>query len=241
MKTRALVFDIWAEYAHMKKYYTTTSPLTFSIPPKTVVYGILGAILGLDKGDYLNYFQKQCMVGIQILSPIKKVRLGLNLINTKASKAQQWNKIAERTQIRTEYLKNPAYRLYIRHVDEELYYKLRDYLQRHISMYTISLGLSENLANFSFVGDFELNEVTNNTQMVEISTVFRIDDTIQKGDIDFSEKGKEYFSDRIALEMKPDREVVDYGQVVFERHGKPIRAKPGQYYTLSTGENILFI
>lgn len=69
---KLLCFDIWADYAHFKKYYTTTSPLTFSIPPKTSIYGIIGAILGMGKNEYLYYFQPgMCQIGIQIMKPIK--------------------------------------------------------------------------------------------------------------------------------------------------------------------------
>ena len=47
---KVLVFDIWSEYGHFKKPYTTTSPLTFSIPSRTALTGIIGAILGIEKG-----------------------------------------------------------------------------------------------------------------------------------------------------------------------------------------------
>src|SRR6056297_2513109 len=120
---KLLVFDIWADYAHFKKYYTTTSPLSFSIPPKTTLYGIVGAILGLDKKEYLNYFQQgRAKIGIEIKRPIKKTRISLNLIDTK--KARLMSRIDTRTQIKTEFLKDVKYRIYFYHQDIELYEKL---------------------------------------------------------------------------------------------------------------------
>lgn len=46
---KVLAFDIWADYAHFRKFYTTTSPLTFSFPPPPTIAGILGAIYGTEK------------------------------------------------------------------------------------------------------------------------------------------------------------------------------------------------
>lgn len=236
-----LIFDIEADYAHFKKYHTTTSPLTFAIPPKTVLYGIIGAILGLDKNEYLNFFQKSsCKLGIEIKKPIKKTRISINLINTKDAKLM--SQIDTRTQIRTEYLKDVKYRIYFKHQNEELYNDLKQYLIEHKSVYSISLGLSENLANFNFVGEYKAEKIENNQKWVDLKTVLRVDDIyLNKGDIDFSQKNREYFSDKIALEIQPDREVVDYGKVVFERQGNTIRARPDRYYQLENGEKFLLL
>ena len=44
-----LIFDLFADYGFVKKNYTTMSPLSFSILPRTVLCGIIGAIIGIDK------------------------------------------------------------------------------------------------------------------------------------------------------------------------------------------------
>ena len=44
-----LIFDISSEFGHFRKYNTTTSPLSYSIPTRTAVAGILGAILGMER------------------------------------------------------------------------------------------------------------------------------------------------------------------------------------------------
>ncbi|SDC86088.1 MULTISPECIES: type I-B CRISPR-associated protein Cas5b [unclassified Candidatus Frackibacter] len=238
---KVLVFDIWAEYAHFKKYYTTTSPLTFAIPPKTTLYGLIGAILGLDKEEYLESFQEgKCQIGIEIKKPIKKTRINLNLIDTK--KAKLMSRIDTRTQIKTEYLKDVKYRIYFQHQVDEIYDKLKQHLIEHKAVYSISLGLSENLANFEFVGEYEADRVDNNEDWVDLKTVMRIDSGyLNKGDIDFSQSDREYYSDKVALEMKPDREVIDYAQIVFEGSGKTIKAKPKAYYRLESGEKCLLL
>ncbi|PUU90625.1 CRISPR-associated protein, Cas5h family [Halanaerobium congolense] len=237
---KALVFDIWADYAHFKKYYTTTSPLTFSIPPKTTLYGIVSAILGFSKEEYLEYFQEgQCKIAVQIKNPVKKTRINLNLIDTK--KAALMAQIETRTQIKTEFLKDAKYRIYFMHQNENLYNDLKEKLKNHKSVYSISLGLSENLANFKYIEEIELKKITENSWQ-KINTVIRIDkENISKGDIDFSQSNREYFSDKIAVEMKSDRTVTDYAKVLFERSGRSIKANVNQYYKDSNNNSLLFL
>jgi CRISPR-associated protein Cas5h len=45
---KVLVFDIWSDYAHFRRGYTTTSPLTYPFPTRTALTGIVAAILGLE-------------------------------------------------------------------------------------------------------------------------------------------------------------------------------------------------
>ncbi|AZO96391.1 type I-B CRISPR-associated protein Cas5b [Halocella sp. SP3-1] len=238
--SKLLCFDIWAEYAHFKKYYTTTSPLSFSVPPKTTIYGLIGAILGLDKNEYLDYFQAgQCKLGIQIIKPVKKTRINLNLIDTKTAKMM--SRIKNRTQIKTEFLKDASYRIFFQHQNQDLYNKLKDFIQAHKSFYSISLGLSENLANFQYVAEYDYQKISDNYEWVDIVTALMIGNFLGQGDIDFNEEGKEYFADKVALEMKPDREVLNYAQIVYERNGQSIKAKPREYCQLTTGENCFLI
>lgn len=237
---KALVFDIWADYAHFKKYYTTTSPLTFSIPPKTTLYGIVSAILGFSKEEYLKNFNAgDCKIAVQIKNPIKKTRININLIDTK--KAALMSQIETRTQIKTEFLKDAKFRIYFMHQDEDIYNNLKEKLKNHKTVYSISLGLSENLADFKYVEEIKVEKITGNSWQ-EINTVMRIDtENISKGDIDFSQNGKEYFSDKIAVEMKNDRTVTDYAQVLFERNGKSIKVNVNQYYKDSNNNSLLFL
>ena len=46
---KVLVFDIYGDLAHFRKFYTTSSPLTFPFPPPSTIKGMLGAIIGVDK------------------------------------------------------------------------------------------------------------------------------------------------------------------------------------------------
>ena len=232
---KVLVFDLWGDYAHFKKHYTTTSPLSFPFPPRTTIAGIISAIIGLDKEEYLAHFDRDsAWISLKLLAPIKKIRLGQNLIDTKKG----FSKIKQRTQIRIEYIKDPKYRIYFYHFDQEnVYHPLREHLEKHQSIYTVSLGLSELLANFNFVKEYPLHK-TSSSNLAEIDSVVPSENI--SGRIKF-EEGKEYFLTNIPIEMQKGRVVTKYGNIGYERNGQRILCWPDSYYEVGNGERIIFL
>ena len=86
-----LIFDIIGEYGHFRKYNTTTSPLTYSIPTRTAIAGMLGAILGMERetsdGHYAEGFEpvqeffskEKSGIAVQVMQPVKKENIVLRL------------------------------------------------------------------------------------------------------------------------------------------------------------------
>jgi len=244
--TRVLVFDVWGNYAHFRRGYTTTSPLTFSIPPRTALCGLIGAILGLEKknNEYLKHFAlNNAKIGLRLLVPMKKVRIAENLIDTKTAKGIGMNLIKNRTQIRFEFLKDPKYRVYFCHTDEKLYNQLKGYLSKHKTKYTPCLGLSENIANFEFVGELNTS-VEEADNEISIHSVVPIEKLDKRG-INFDAEG-EYFSLRLPVEMNQQRVITRYSDVLFEKNGEPVVVRMAEpyweiTYNGGTKENIVFI
>lgn len=237
MKT--LIFDIWGDFAHFKRFYTTSSPLTFSFPPPPTVKGILGAIVGCDKNDYLKVFSSdKCAIAIQILKPIKKIRLGLNHINTKGNfwRPTKKGKHEARTQIPSEFVKDPSYRIYVSLKDEELFNTLEKNIRLHRTFFTVSLGLSELLADFSYVETMEFREC--GEEEVEVSSIVPIP-LITEG-LKFQE-GQRYFKERIPLDMDSNRIVLKYEDVLYESQGKKIYAKIKNFWRGEDGTCITFL
>lgn len=238
---KVLVFDIWGDYGHFRKFYTTSSPLTFSFPPPSTIAGILGSIIGISKTEYLKIFSPDnCKIGIRIMSPIKKTRIGINLINTKD---YHWRPIQTkyhepRTQVRLELLKNPNYRIFVSHLNEKIFNSLERNTREHISIYSVSLGLSELLADFKYVGVYEAKEIKDAVQFINISTPILVSKLIDSGI--FIEQGKKYFKEKMPIQMKPDREVIVYDDVIYEPDGQTIKAQMKECYFLENGEYITF-
>lgn len=248
MEDKVLIFDVWGDYAHFRRFYTTTSPLTFPVPPRTALCGLIGAIIGLEKenNEYLKHFTlNKASIGLRLLNPVKKAMIAENLIHTKNAKGPGMNLITERTQIDFEFLKDPKYRIYFYHTDENIYHQLKENLVNHKSVYTPCLGLSENIANFAFVGEFKVNPVKNDEGYVKIDSILPIERVALDQGIKFEHAG-EYFSVWIPIEMNTERIVTKYGNLLFERNAKPVEVKLNSYYwsVMQNGdskENFVFI
>ncbi len=238
---RVLVFDLYGDLAHFRKYYTTTSPLTFSFPPPPTIAGILGAIYGASRDDYLDIFgYENCKIALRILNPIKKVRMGINLVNTKDNRYFLLIKKKNhepRIQIFTEFVKLPKYRVYFWHQDNKILDKLITMIKSHQSFYTVSLGLSELLAVFNFIGIYEAQEIKNSKE--EINTIISMSNILDKG-IEI-QPDRKYFKEKIPIKMTHERVVEIYDDVIFELEGKTIKALLKTFYQLENGENITFI
>jgi CRISPR-associated protein Cas5h len=237
---KVLVFDVWGDYGHFRKFYTTTSPLTFSFPPPSTIAGILGAIYGSGKDEYLKVFlHDKCKIALKIVNPVKKVRMGINLINTKGGYWTLYsNKYHEpRTQIRTEFLKDPYFRIYSTLENEKIFKVIKDHLKEHKSIYTVSLGLSELLADFKYIGEYD-SEAKSDNGLVELQSPVTESKLLQDG-LEI-ESGKKYFKEKMPIKMNQERIVEKYDDVIFEPDGNTIKAKVKDYYRLENGENITF-
>jgi len=228
----ALVVDVWSDYAHFRKPYTTSSPLTFAFPPRTALAGLIAAFAGLGKEEYLEHFAcDRARLAVALCPQGKaggKTRIPENLIDTKASGSYKMNKIRNRTQINLEVVYAPRYRIFVQHMEPDIMAILRRNLSRHESVYTPYLGISEFIAGFAFVGEFACSPLENIVEPVSLATVLPLE-SILPGSIVFEPgeaDGNEYFRERVPGEMKPERITTTYDEVLYERHGHLIRAIP---------------
>ena len=242
---KILVFDIWGEYAHFKKIYATTSALTYAIPPKPTVYGILSAMIGLEKEGniYLKTFaDKACKIAIRYIAerengehkPLTFQRMGINLKAELGRKKEG----APPKPTMMEFVHRPHYRLYVSHNDGAIFEKLKNTLVSHTAVYTPSLGLAALVANFSFKGVFDTEGVTSATS-VPIHSVIPRRDFISFDDVMFGEDADFAIVEQslYAVEMDIERNVTERDDILLERKGKPIFAKVKTYYPIN-GENI---
>ncbi|NOX36859.1 MAG: type I-B CRISPR-associated protein Cas5 [Calditrichaeota bacterium] len=244
MKT--IVFDLWGDWAHFKKFYTTASPLSFHFPPITVLKGILGALLGYDKDPSGEQFYLNKLEGlfsaVQIVNPIKTSRMGYNWIETK--KAKFLSRIPSekgRYQTIIEVLKDPYYRIYVAHPENKpLMDRLKNLLIHHQCIYTPYLGISEHLANFRFVEETEATPTRGN-DYTYIHSIISVENLQNNGQLAVQiEEGRAYQRDRIPVAMNAERMVTRYESVIYEMNGNPIKAKPIQYWKLGNGVNLHF-
>jgi len=231
---RVLVFDVWGDYAHFRRGYTTTSPLTYPFPSRTTLAGLISAILGLPRDSYYKLFGKDnSAFALQILNPIRKIKITQNLIDTKTG-FYLWDNKGQRTQIPFEFIKKPKYRLYV-WLEGEKFEDLINLIRGHNSVYTPYLGISECIANFEIFKDgmFEVEKKrVDGGEGVEIYSI------IEKGKakVRGGERGKKYGIVKVPGFMNQDRSVSKYMEFYYEEDGKPLTITEGGYYTLKGGD-----
>jgi CRISPR-associated protein Cas5h len=239
MEKKVLVFDIWGDFAHFKRIETTTSPLTYPFPIGTALSGLVAAIIGLERDSYYEMFSRlNFAFGVRILNPIRKTRINLNFINTKYG-FRLWDVIRHgkppHTQIPLEFIRNPKYRIYL-HISSSLadvHKKLKKYLEEHETVYTPYLGISELLANFRFIGEFD-------AKLTKIKGEEEIHSVISIPDIRIVlEEGKRYGREIIPLYMDKERRVIEYGDMIYEANSRSIRISEGSFYDVN-GEHVIF-
>ncbi|MHA1694079.1 MAG: type I-B CRISPR-associated protein Cas5b [Candidatus Helarchaeota archaeon] len=245
---KILVFDIFAPYGHFRVPYTTTSPITFPVPPKTAIAGMIGSIIGLDRLDYLNYFQNGSMrIAIKVLNPIRKTIINENFINTKkvgVSKyfARMKAGTSNRTQINVEFLKNPGYRLFISHKVDSIMKYLESYLVKHSTYYTLTMGLSECIANFTYIGKFETNEKRlEEGEYIELDSILPLSVEYKLPEKLEIIEGRKLIKVKLPLELSSSRELVMASDFLIEQDGQTIPVQLKRYELIKNiNEKVIF-
>lgn len=239
-----LVFDLQGDFAHFRKYYTTTSSLTFLVPPRTAVIGLVGAILGLPKERCAESFLlSECKVGIQILRSLRKSVLKENWRAGPARLSKQTLSINEMQDIsRTpiELVKEPHYRVFFYHSQKRLWENLLKMMYERKTVYTPCLGLSEFLAEVQFVGVYRTEDLRiQSSEWIKIATVAP-KEVLER----FDPMDKEYVETTLPNEVDSERRF-KYLKVLFERNGTSIkvRLKPEAcgFTIKELGINFLFL
>jgi CRISPR-associated protein Cas5h len=230
---KAIVFDIWSDHAHFRRGYTTTSPLTYPFPTRTALAGIVAAILGLEIDNHYDFFRKDnSAFALQIINPIKKIKITENLIDTKIG-FYLWDCKGQRTQIIFEYLKDPKYRVYL--WLKEKFEEFSQLIKEHKSIYTPYLGISKCVMNFNYIGIFDVEHKSTNGHPVEISSIVKDSKGIE---YDF-EEGKKYGRVKMPGFMDPNRKIIEFLNIIYEENGKTIKIRKGEYYKVM-GYNVIF-
>ncbi len=233
---KILAFRLWGDYGHFKKFYTTTSPLTFEFPPPPTLIGIISAIIGLEKEEYLSYFQTpdDYKLAVCLNNPVKKIRWSQNLIDTK----HYFWRIHNRTQIRIEFVKDASYTVYFQHNNFDIYNRLKKYLQNHQAVYSIALGLSELLGNYEFIGEMGINK-KNSESWNDLNSVLPYSQLLDDNSLNFG-IDQEIFKVNYPIQMQMDRIVNKREDILFERKGQALQCKVKQFWETEKGDNIVF-
>jgi CRISPR-associated protein Cas5h len=220
------LFTIRGTFGHWRKWFTTTSALTYSFPPRTSVIGMVGAILGVPRSKLAERFPADATrIAVCPLRSIVKDRLpekwrqGPPILNKGRFRPA---KMIESFQENLEVIRRPHYRIVFWHRDEQLMNELRERLQQKRWVYPPCMGIMGFLADIEWEGEdvAELIEV----EQADICSVLPLDEATAKA-IDLSESEAILREERVPNEVFPDRRFRHLYLAYLSREAKPLKVR----------------
>lgn len=172
-----LSFKIGGKMAHFRKYYANNTALSFTIPPRTTLMGIVAAAMGWPKDSYYeDLASENIQFGIRVLTPLKKSFHRLNFLSIKSTgdMAKNWSSDfrGESGRIQTPFeivthsnitKGNVSYQVFIKaNSNSEVFEKIKNHLIFKEPVYNISLGSANFSAQLYDVVLFKNNEIIEN-------------------------------------------------------------------------------
>lgn len=167
-----LILDFKGKFGHFRKFYTNSSSLSYSIPPRTTAAGMLAAVLGIERDTYYELFSKESLkIGIKKLCRTRKIIQSLNYM--KATSVSELINPKEHTQIPFEIIAGDneiGYRFYISSKDNNLLDELQKRAVQNRPYYPPYFGAAPFNCILKYVGRTDGEQIESN-EFVSISTV----------------------------------------------------------------------
>lgn len=228
-------FDVAGDLAHFRRPYAITTALTFPIPPRTALCGLVGALLGLPKNESLRSLNDaDAVFGLQMLGQLRTGHVSLNLLDTKGSPYFRPKTENPHTIMRYEVVREPRYRIWFSHA--QLSSQLHQLLLEQTVHFTPCLGLAWMICWMA--GEPSLVEAEKRdaeASTLPVATLARADTIV--GDIEWEEQSI-YQRIRMPAEMLPDRRVTRYQEYIIETTGGSVRARLSTRWQFSDGTAI---
>jgi CRISPR-associated protein Cas5h len=238
-----LIFDIKGKIAHFRKFYTSSSSLTYTFPPRTTLSGLIAGILGRQRDSYYQEFStKTCKIAISIKTPVRKIMQTINYIRTKEENGFTATKGIIKRFINKDINKYPTplelvipeklthelvYRVYFWHSDEDLIDELCARIEQGRFEYPLYLGISEALAYAEFITKLSQSDIKECLPdgTTRITTVCN---TEHIAELEFSENtgdSLQYISEKMPVEFDIGRKIRKKAEFIHEKKDRYIKAK----------------
>jgi len=241
---KLLIFDIKGPAAHFRKFYTNSSSLSYTFPPRTTITGLIAGMLGKARDSYYEEFSSErCKIAVSIRTPVRKIMQTINYVRTKS--LGELNLSAGHTQIPLEIVLPSGnseifkYRIYFYHIASIFSEFSEKILQNGQFVYPPYLGISEFTAEVNFV-DFikqdKIEKFSDSSAAVEIATAVNVSQ-ISKGGLIFDQNSGvtlQYVKERMPLEFDSERKLKRAASFIYEKsHNKAKLKIKGNYYRIS--------
>lgn len=242
---RLIAFKLHGRFGHFLRAEAGASALSYPVPPRTVVMGIIGAVLGIEK-DKPQLLLEPMHVAINARIPIThwhKAKLrkdppeALSHRVKSTQKPKKTTKPEKATLTAQEWLFNPSYEVWVS-LPEPYFEELEKRLKRRRWYFQPSLGLSEMLADLEYLETVDAEKLPAGTYDVE--SIVRHD----QAELDISRINKCGLSLQILKIRMPrivtTERVFTHEAYLIEKNGEPIIVNTEHAYQVA-GRNLMFL
>lgn len=238
--------------AHFRKIYCNSSALSYFIPPRTTIIGMIAGLLGYERDTYYEDFDRdKCRVAVGVNQPMKKSIQTLNYLMVKKQgdfnasmehHSQTPTELVIPQNIRTGYLE---YQVWINHKDEKILEmlgkKVEDRLTYQSSGISLGLGSAYNLGWIENAGVYQGKDRIKD-RSVPINSVAPLDKIIDLL-VEQMDEGYKLIKEEVPLEFNSDRQISEkgLGQMVVNLSQNQIHAKVDFYIELENKTNIMWM
>ena len=220
---KVLVFDIAGRCAHFRKYYTNSSSLTYSVPPRTTICGLIAGILGIERDAYYDQFTPgKADIGVQILKPARKVMQMVNYMKILGPK--DFIQPKNHTQIPFEILtgdEGVAYRIYFSSNQAEIMDRMTEYVREGRSWYPPYLGAAPFQCSISYVCDAEADYATRAGQ-IRVSSLVRVE-SIKEKTLDILSEPVSLYRENMPRYFEEGRTLHETASYLYDVNGKALK------------------
>lgn len=249
-----LAFHLRGKMAHFRKYYSNSSALSYWVPPRTTIIGIIAGLLGMERDSYYDQFTLQeCHIALALCSPLKKTMQKVNLLMIKSS--NDLNGSADyHSQTATEFiipldLMNGYidYKVWIYHHNPIIQKNLLNLLSPDNESFYCSKGIAVALGSAQNLGWIETDKIYQGESLYapqekrHISSVVAVRDLIH---LDFAtDRTHSYLKEDLPLEFDSERKLTAQGKKEFivNANGTGIWGSADKLVQLDNGEIIAWM
>jgi CRISPR-associated protein Cas5h len=236
-----LTFELSGKFAHFRKYYANNTALSYFVPPRTTLMGVIAAVMGYPRDSYYERLASEALhIGVRVLTPLKKRIHRVNWL--KVEGAGDFRGRQQHTQTPFELVSglNPvqdmvSYRVYLADAggNADIFSQIRASLEQRHQVYTVSLGPANLLGSIGVVEWFPglearkdaslrlFHSALNSAQVSEIEGL-----GVQRMMIEQEMMPADFVSDG-------DREVRKMVRLLYTTDGQPMQvAFSGLFWTL---------
>lgn len=231
--------------AHFRKVYSNSSSLSYIVPPRTTVVGIIAAVLGKERDSYYEEFNKNdCNIGVKINNKANRIMQSVNYLKINSSSEFRYYK--EHTQVPFEILVGEdkvSFRVYFNHKNPHIMKELTERIIENKYVYPPFLGSAAFSCYLKFVDFIEKVEELK-ADKIDISSIVPSENIKRVFIGDVKEKIR-LCKEKMVVDFNKNRGGIDIVSYIIEENGNNIKIeteKPVykiQYQNVD--ENIVFM